>query len=55
MQTMNQSLAGLVQRRLISIETGMARSSDTDELRSLISGGSAALRPPAQRMARPLR
>jgi twitching motility protein PilT len=56
MQTMNQSLAGLIQRRLISMETGMARSSDTDELRSLISGGAAALRAPAQRMAaRPAR
>ncbi|MDJ0848461.1 MAG: type IV pilus twitching motility protein PilT [Myxococcota bacterium] len=52
MQTMNQSLAALFQRRLISIETAMARSSDPDELRGLIGQGPAALRPPAQRAAR---
>jgi twitching motility protein PilT len=42
MQTMNQSLASLYQRRLISLETGLARSSDPEELRSIISKGSAA-------------
>ncbi len=52
MQTMNQSLAALFQRRLISIETAMARSSDPDELRGLIGQGPGALRPPAQRAAR---
>jgi twitching motility protein PilT len=44
MQTMNQSLASLLQRRLISMEDAMARSSDPEELRQLInSGGGAAL------------
>jgi len=52
MQTMNQSLAALFQRRLISMETAMARSPDNDELRSLIGQGATALRPPAQRAAR---
>jgi twitching motility protein PilT len=51
MQTMNQSLAGLCQRRLISLETAMSRSPDTDELRNLIGQGAAAVRAPAQRMA----
>ena len=52
MQTMNQSLAGLYQRRLISLETALSRSADVDELRSLINRGStAAVRPPAQRVA----
>jgi twitching motility protein PilT len=39
MQTMNQSLAQLYQRRLISLETAMARSPDTEELRNVIHGG----------------
>ncbi len=39
MQTMNQSLANSYQRRLISLEHAMARSSDADELRSLIGKG----------------
>jgi twitching motility protein PilT len=52
MQTMNQSLAALYQRRLISLETAMARSSDNDELRSLIGQGPSSLRPPAQRATR---
>jgi twitching motility protein PilT len=52
MQTMNQSLAGLYQRRLISLETALSRSGDMDELRSLMNQGSgAAVRPPAQRVA----
>src|SRR5574337_910247 len=42
MQTMNQSLASLYQRRLITMEDAMGRSSDPDELRNLISGGSVA-------------
>ncbi len=42
MQTMNQSLAQAYQRRLISLETAMARSSDAEELRNLIAGGGAA-------------
>jgi twitching motility protein PilT len=51
MQTMNQSLAQLFQRRLISMDTAMSRSSDPDELRNLIGQGGAAVRPPAQRAA----
>jgi twitching motility protein PilT len=41
MQTMNQSLAGLYLRRQISLEDAMARSSDQDELRSLIENPKA--------------
>jgi twitching motility protein PilT len=39
MQTMNQSLASLYQRRMISMETAMSRSSDLDELRNMIGQG----------------
>ena len=49
MQTMNQSLAKLFQRRLISMETAMSRSSDADELRSLMGQAGASARPPAHR------
>jgi twitching motility protein PilT len=49
MQTMNQSLASLYQRRLISLETAVARSSDPDELRSIISkGAGAAIQTPSR-------
>ena len=37
MQTMNQSLAGLVQRRLIKVEDALIRSQDQDELRQLLA------------------
>ncbi len=40
MQTFNQALATLYHKRLISIETAMLRSSNTDELRDLIDRGS---------------
>ena len=40
MQTFNQSLAALVQRRLVSLEDAMARSSDQDELRNILSQSS---------------
>jgi len=40
MQTFNQSLASLVQRRLITLEEAMGRSSDQDELRNLLSQAS---------------
>jgi twitching motility protein PilT len=44
MQTMNQSLASLYARRLISMDDALGRSSDTDELRNLINqGGGAAV------------
>ena len=36
MQTMNQSLASLVQRRLIDMDRAQARSPDVDELKQLI-------------------
>lgn len=42
MQTMNQSLASLYQRRLISYEEGIGRSSDPDELRQMIGQGAPA-------------
>ena len=38
MQTMNQSLLSLYQRRLISQDEAMGRSSDPDELRNMMSG-----------------
>ncbi len=42
MQTMNQSLASLVQRRLISMDSAIMRSPDEQELRELLSRGGAA-------------
>jgi twitching motility protein PilT len=39
MQTMNQSLATLQQRRLITLETALQRSSNRDELQDLINRG----------------
>jgi len=41
MQTMNQSLASLFQRRLITLEDALGRSSDGEELRNLIASGGA--------------
>jgi twitching motility protein PilT len=43
MQTMNQSLAMLVQRRMISMDDAMSRSSDAEELRNILGKGSAPL------------
>jgi len=40
MQTMNQSLAALYKRRLITLDDALGRSSDVDELRNLIGQGS---------------
>jgi twitching motility protein PilT len=40
MQTFNQSLATLYHKRLISLDTAMQRSSNTDELKDLIDRGS---------------
>jgi twitching motility protein PilT len=42
MQTMNQSLAALVQRRLITRESAMGRSPNVDELNDLMAGGGVA-------------
>nr|BAL56276.1 twitching motility protein PilT [uncultured delta proteobacterium] len=39
MQTLNQSLASLYARRLITLEEAMGRSSDVEELRMLIESG----------------
>jgi twitching motility protein PilT len=39
MQTMNQSLASLVQRRLVDPEMAKGRSPDVDELQALIAKG----------------
>ena len=41
MQTMNQSLASLYQRRLIALDDAMARSHDQEELKTVIAGGNA--------------
>ncbi|MDQ6786315.1 MAG: type IV pilus twitching motility protein PilT [Acidobacteriota bacterium] len=40
MQTFNQALASLYQKRLINLETAMQRSSNPDELKDLIDRGS---------------
>jgi len=45
MQTFNQSLMALLQKRLISMDEAMSRSSDPDELRTMISGGTVVRRP----------
>ena len=42
MQTMNQSLASLYARRLISLEDAMGRSSDPEELKTMIAQGGGA-------------
>ena len=44
MQTMNQSLASLHLRHMITLEDAVARSSDPDELRNIISQGSPQMR-----------
>jgi len=41
MQTFNQSLASLVQRRLVTVDEAMGRSSDVEELKNMLTGGSA--------------
>lgn len=53
MQTMNQSLLSLYQRRYITFEEAISRSSDPEELRNMMS--SAAAQRPATRPQRPLR
>jgi twitching motility protein PilT len=46
MQTFNQSLAALVQKRLIAVEEAFGRSSDPDELRNMLgSAPSGPARP----------
>lgn len=46
MQTMNQALANLYLKRQISMDDALARSSDVDELRQIISGGPVTSRKP---------
>jgi twitching motility protein PilT len=60
MQTQNQSLASLHQRRMISLETAMAASSNRDELQDMINRGvgvvpGAGLGRTAGTVARPVR
>jgi twitching motility protein PilT len=43
MQTFNQSLASLLQRRLISQEEAFGRTSDPEELKNMLAGGGATL------------
>ena len=38
MQTLNQSLYSLYAKRLITLEEAMGRSTDSEELRSMIEG-----------------
>jgi twitching motility protein PilT len=45
MQTMNQSLAELYQRRLVSLDDVLGRSADIEELRKLIATGGAGEKP----------
>jgi twitching motility protein PilT len=45
MQTFNQSLAQLVGRKLVTADEAMGRSSDPDELRSMLLAGQGAPRP----------
>jgi twitching motility protein PilT len=51
MQTFNQSLAALVQRRLITVDEAIGRSSDPDELKNMLTSGagSRTVGPPPQR------
>lgn len=42
MQTMNQALASLYQRRMVTLEDALGRSPDNDELRNLIGPKGAA-------------
>ena len=52
MQTMNQSLALLYQRRLITLDNALGSTTDPDELRQMLSGAVSAgpgVRPPMQR------
>jgi twitching motility protein PilT len=48
MQTMNQSLYSLFQKRLISLEEALGRTSDPDELKQMISNPSAGMQRRAQ-------
>jgi twitching motility protein PilT len=47
MQTFNQSLVGLVQRRLISMDEAFGRSSDPEELRNMLGASAGSSSRPA--------
>ena len=50
MQTFNQSLALAFSKRLITLEEAMGRSSDPEELKNILSSGTATRAPaPLQR------
>ena len=49
MQTFNQSLAQAFAKRLITLEEAMGRSSDTEELKNLLSSATARQGAPPQR------
>ncbi len=53
MQTMNQSLASIYQRRLITLDDALGRSPNHEELRTLISQGAAG--PPGRTDQKPKR
>ncbi|HEX6159469.1 MAG TPA: type IV pilus twitching motility protein PilT [Thermoanaerobaculia bacterium] len=56
MQTFNQSLATLYFKKMITLQTALARSSNPDELQEMISRGAGTLQPqgtPAAAAARP--
>jgi twitching motility protein PilT len=60
MQTMNQSLATLYQKKIVTLETAMMRSSNREELQDLINRGvgvvaGAGLGRAAGGMPRPVR
>ncbi len=44
MQTMNQSLYALLQRRLITVDDAMTRSTDVDELKTMLQSGAGPSR-----------
>jgi twitching motility protein PilT len=48
MQTFNQSLASLYSRRLITLDEALSRSSDPEELRTLLTTGTAGAPPPTR-------
>jgi twitching motility protein PilT len=45
MQTFNQALCALLQRRVIALDEAVARSSDPEELRSMLTAGNTGARP----------
>jgi twitching motility protein PilT len=55
MQTMNQNLATLYQRRIITLETAMSASSQKDELEQMISRGAGVVAGAGMRSGMPPR